>query len=32
MALDDEKILKFIGDRPVRKVIVVRNKLINIVA
>ncbi len=31
MALKDEKILKFIESRPIRKVIVVKNKLVNIV-
>ncbi len=31
MALQDEKILRFIEDKPVKKVIVVKNKLVNIV-
>ncbi|MGV1099210.1 leucine--tRNA ligase [Thiovibrio sp. JS02] len=31
MALDDEKVRKFLEGKPVRKVIVVKNKLINIV-
>ncbi|MGD9975097.1 MAG: class I tRNA ligase family protein, partial [Desulfatirhabdiaceae bacterium] len=31
MALKDDKILKFIESRPIRKVIVVKNKLVNIV-
>ncbi len=30
-ALADENVLRFIGDRPIRKVIVVKNKLVNIV-
>jgi leucyl-tRNA synthetase len=29
-ALEDEKVLKFIGEKPVKKIIVVKNKLINI--
>jgi leucyl-tRNA synthetase len=31
LALADEKTAKFVSDRPIRKIIVVRNKLINIV-
>jgi leucyl-tRNA synthetase len=31
MALTDDRILKFIGDQKIRKVIVVKNKLVNIV-
>ena len=31
MALSDEKVKKFIADKPIRKVIVVKNKLINVV-
>jgi leucyl-tRNA synthetase len=31
MALKDERILKFLGDKEIRKVIVVKNKLVNIV-
>jgi len=31
MALADERIQKFIGDKPVRKVVVVKNKLVNVV-
>jgi leucyl-tRNA synthetase len=31
LALKDEKVNKFIGDNPVKKVIVVKNKLVNIV-
>jgi leucyl-tRNA synthetase len=30
-ALKDEKVEKFIGDNPIKKVIVVKNKLVNIV-
>jgi leucyl-tRNA synthetase len=30
-ALADEKIVRFVGDKPVKKVIVVKNKLVNIV-
>jgi leucyl-tRNA synthetase len=30
-ALKDERIVKFIGDQPIKKVIVVKNKLVNIV-
>ncbi len=29
-ALEDEKVLKFIGEKPVKKIIVVKNKLVNI--
>ena len=32
MALADERVSKFLGDKPIRKVIVVKDKLINIVA
>lgn len=31
MALADERIQKFVGDRPIRKMIVVKNKLVNVV-
>ena len=31
-ALADEKVLKFIGDKPIRKVIIIKNKLVNVVA
>ena len=31
MALEDERILKFVGNKDIRKVIVVKNKLVNIV-
>jgi len=31
MALADERIRKFVGDKPIRKIIVVKNKLVNIV-
>ncbi len=31
MALKDENVIKFIGDNPIKKVIVVKNKLVNIV-
>ncbi len=31
LALKDEKVRKFIGDNPIKKVIVVKNKLVNIV-
>ena len=31
LALADERIIKFIGDAPVRKIIVIKNKLLNIV-
>ncbi len=31
MALKDERILKFLGDQEIKKVIVVKNKLVNIV-
>ncbi len=31
MALKDERILKFLGDKEIKKVIVVKNKLVNIV-
>ena len=30
-ALADEKIVRFVGDKPIKKVIVVKNKLVNIV-
>jgi leucyl-tRNA synthetase len=30
-ALSDKRVLKFIGDKSIRKVIVVKNKLVNIV-
>jgi leucyl-tRNA synthetase len=30
-ALSDERALKFVQDKPIRKVIVVKNKLVNIV-
>jgi leucyl-tRNA synthetase len=30
-ALSDERVQKFIGDKPIRKVVVVKNKLVNIV-
>jgi len=31
MAVNDEKTKKFIGDNPIKKIIVVKNKLLNIV-
>jgi len=31
MALEDEKVKKFIGESPVKKIIVIKNKLLNIV-
>jgi leucyl-tRNA synthetase len=31
LALDDDKVLRFIGDKPIKKVIVVKKKLVNIV-
>ncbi len=30
-ALEDERVLKFIGEKPIKKIIVVKNKLVNIV-
>jgi leucyl-tRNA synthetase len=30
-ALSDERVLKFIDDRPIKKIIVVKKKLVNIV-
>ncbi len=32
MALEDEKVKQFVGDKPIRKVIVVKKKLVNVVA